>query len=431
MTTDQQTAQQSEDLRPPASVQTRAGNEPIATGQPKDDKKPVDPAARRKRIPLLLGVLAVVLIGLGIWWLISNNYEDTDDAQVDAHIHPVSARIAGTIQAVYVENNQQVQAGQPLVNLDPKDYEVALAQSQAGYDQALSQSTAERPNLPMTVVTNATDESAGQAEVTAAQAALSAAQYDYDNASAKLRTSEANSAKAQSDLQRYAQLVQKDEVAQSDYDQYVAAAKAQSATVEADKASLASAAQTVDQRRAQLREQQDRLDQTLKNAPSQISIRKATIQSRRASAESAAAQFDQAKLNLGYTHIVSSVNGIVTERSAELGAQVSAGQQLMMIAQIDDLWVTANFKETQLRRMRPGQPVRIHVDSLDEDFDGYVESMPAATGDITSVLPPENATGNYVKVIQRLPVRIRFKPDQRDLNRLRPGMSVEPKVHLE
>jgi membrane fusion protein (multidrug efflux system) len=415
--------------------QNASGNHSPGSGQEssasaKEDKKPVDPAKKRKRIFLIATIAVIVLVGLFIWWLISRNYESTDDAQVNGHINPISARVAGTVIGIAVEDNQQVKAGEPLVDLDPSDYQIALTQAKAGYDQALAQSTAERPNLPITVVSNATDESTGHAQVAAAQAALAAAQYNYDNASAKLLTSQANNARAQSDLARYAQLIAKQEVAQSEYDQYLATAKAQQATVEADKATLAAAAQTIDQQRAQLREQQSRLNQTLKNAAGQIAIRNATIQSRQASAESSAAQAEQAKLNLAYTHIVSPVNGIVTERSAEVGAQVSAGQQLMMIVQTDDLWVTADFKETQLRKVRKGQSVRIHVDALDEDFDGYVEGMPAATGDRTSVLPPENATGNYVKVVQRLPVRIRFKPNQRDLNKLRPGMSVEPKIHL-
>ena len=427
MATDQE---QTENQKSESSGEQNTGNEQ-ASAPAKNDKKPVDPAKRRKRIFLIATVAAIVFIGVGIWWLISRNYENTDDAQVNGHINPISSRVAGTIVGVTVENNQQVRADEPLVDLDPSDYQVALTQAKAGYDQALAQSTAERPNLPITVVSNATEESTGQAQVAAAQAALSAAQYNYDNASAKLLTSEANNAKAQSDLERYAQLIKKQEVAQSEYDQYLATAKAQQATVEADKATLAAAEQTIDQQRAQLREQQSKLNQTLKNAARQIAIRNATIQSRQASAESSAAQLEQAKLNLAYTHIVSPVNGIVTERSAEVGAQVSAGQQLMMIVQTDDLWVTADFKETQLRRMRKGQSVRIHVDALGEDFDGYVEGMPAATGDRTSVLPPENATGNYVKVVQRLPVRIHFKPNQRDLNKLRPGMSVEPKVHLD
>jgi membrane fusion protein (multidrug efflux system) len=415
-------------LEPSSEQNTENGR---ASASAKNDEKPVDPAKKRKRIFLIVVVAAIFLIGVGIWWLISRNYENIDDAQVNGHINPISSRVAGTIVGVSVENNQQVRAGEPLVDLDPSDYQVALTQAKAGYDQALAQVTAEKPNLPITVVSNATDESTAAAEVANAGASLAAAQHDYDSALDKLHSSEANNAKAQSDLQRYAQLVQKQEVAQSDYDQYLAAARSQQATVESNQAALRSAAKTIDQRRAQLLEQQSKLNQTLKNAARQIAIRRATIQSRQASAESSSAQLEQAKLNLGYTHIVSPVNGIVTERNAEIGAQVSVGQQLMMVVQTDDLWVTANFKETQLRRMHKGQPVRIHVDALDEDFDGYVEGMPAASGDITSVLPPENATGNYVKVIQRLPVRIRFKPNQRDLNKLRPGMSVEPKVHVK
>ncbi len=422
---------QKEERQPAAANDPHAGSGQKPAAPAKDEKPRADPAKKRRRIFLAIGVLVILAIAATIWWLISRNYENTDDAQVNGHINPISARVAGTILAVYVEDNQRVRAGEPLIELDPKDYEIALAQAKADYGQLRAQSTAERPNLPITVVSNATDESTAQAEVANAEASLAAAQHDYDSALDKLHSSEASNAKAQSDLQRYAQLIQKQEVAQSDYDQYLATARSQEATVDANRAAVRSAAKTIDQRRAQLGEQQSRLNQTLKNAAGQIAIRKATIQSRQAAAESSAAKLDQAKLNLAYTHIVSPVNGIVTERAAEVGAQVSVGQQLLMVVQMDDLWVTANFKETQLRRMRKGQSVRIHVDALGEDFDGYVEAMPAATGDRTSVLPPENATGNYVKVVQRLPVRIRFKPNQHDLDKLRPGMSVEPKVHLE
>jgi membrane fusion protein (multidrug efflux system) len=384
---------------------------------------------RRLILPLI--VVAAILGGMGVWWLNARNYEDTDDAQVDGHMNPVSSRIAGTIQAVHVEDNQQVQAGKALIELDPRDYDVAFTQAKADFSQSLATSTAERPNLPITILGNLTDETTGRASVANAEAALAAAQHDYDTAVARLRSSEATNVRAQSDLKRYTELIEKEEIAHSEYDQYVATAKAQNATVAADKAVADSAAKTIEQRRAQLIEQQSRLDQTLKNATRQVAIREATIQSRRSAADSSQARLEQAKLNLDYTHIVSPVSGIVTQRSAEVGARISEGQQLMMIVQTDDLWVTANFKETQLRRMHNGQSVRIHVDALGEDFDGYIENMPAATGDRTSVLPPENATGNYVKVIQRLPVRIRFKPNQHDLDKLRPGMSVEPNVHLE
>jgi membrane fusion protein, multidrug efflux system len=411
-----------------AERETLKGN---VTVSETNGRGPIDSQQKKGKRFILFLVPAILLIGVVAWQLLARNYETTDDAQVDGHMNPVASRIEGTIQAVHIEDNQTVHAGQLLVELDPRDNQVAMAQAKADLDQALAQSTAERPNLPITLVSNNTDETTGRAEVANAEAALAAAQHDYDNAVAKLHTSEANDTRARSDLRRYAQLVEKQEVAQSDYDQYLATAKSQEATVEADKAAIASAAKTVEQRQAQLLEQKSRLDRTLKIAKRQISIQEATIQSRQASAESSEAKLDQAKLNLAYTQIVAPVNGILTQRSAEVGARISAGQQLMMIVQTDDLWVTANFKETQLRRMHNGQPVRIHVDSLDKDFDGYVENMPAATGDRTSVLPPENATGNYVKVIQRLPVRIRFKPNQHDLDKLRPGMSVEPKVHLE
>jgi membrane fusion protein (multidrug efflux system) len=154
------------------------------------------------------------------------------------------------------------------------------------------------------------------------------------------------------------------------------------------------------------------------------------VQSNQANAQVAQAAAEQAQLNLTYTKITAPVPGIVMKRSAEVGAHIAAGQELMEISQIDDVWVTANFKETQLRNIRPQQPVTIHVDALNQDFNGYVQDIGGSTGSVSSVLPPENATGNYVKVVQRIPVRIRFKPNQNGLNRLRPGMSVEPQVRI-
>jgi membrane fusion protein (multidrug efflux system) len=395
-------------------------------------EKPSEVQTKRpRRILIPIVVLIVVLLGVSVWWLNARNYEDTDDAQVDGHMNPISSRVAGTVQAVHVEDNQPVQAGQPLIELDPRDYEVAQIQAKADFDQASASSSAEQPNLPITRIGNSTDEATGRALVASADASFAAAQNDYENAVARLRSAEATNARAQSDVKRYAQLVQKDEVSQADYDQYVATARAQNATVEADKAAADSTAKTIEQRKAQLLEQQSKLNQTLQNATKQVAIREANNDARQAAAESSGAKLEQAKLNLTYTRIVSPVSGIVTQRSAEIGARIAQGQQLLMVVQTDALWVTANFKETQLHRMRKGQHVRIHVDALGDDFDGYIEDMPAATGDRTSVLPPENATGNYVKVIQRLPVRIRFNPNQRDLDKLRPGMSVEPNVNLD
>ena len=177
-------------------------------------------------------------------------------------------------------------------------------------------------------------------------------------------------------------------------------------------------------------EAQSRLRQYQQTARHQVAIRRAAVRSQEANSQSAQAQLEQARLKLSYTRLVAPVSGIVMKRSAEVGERVSAGQQLLTIAEIGDLWVTANFKETQLSVIRPQQQVRLYVDALHRDFDGYVENIGAGTGAISSVLPPENATGNYVKVVQRIPVRLRFKPDQQGLDLLRAGMSVEPEVRI-
>ena len=248
---------------------------------------------------------------------------------------------------------------------------------------------------------------------------------------AKLKESQAVNDRSQADFARYQTLYDKQEVSHADYDQYKATAAAQTQTVASNQAAVASAQKTVEQRMAQLAQQRSKLKQTESSAPLQVAIREADIKGQQANTESAQAALAQSKLNLGYCQINAPVSGVITQRSAEVGARISKGQQLFMIVQTNDLWVTANFKETQLARINPGQHVRIHVDALHDNFDGTVESMPAVTGSRTSVLPPENATGNYVKVIQRLPVRIRFSNGQKDLDKLRPGMSVEPKVRLD
>ncbi len=396
-----------------------------------EKKEPPPDPAKKRRTLIIAGIVGVVVLIIAIsFYLYSRTYEDTDDAQVDGHLNPISARVNGTIKGVYVEDNQTVAAGQTLVELDPADSETALAAAQAQYDQSLAQLQAEQPNLPITVTANITDTATANQSLANAAAALAGAEQDYQTALQKLAQAEADNGKAQSDVKRYKELVDKNEVAKSEYDQYDAAAKAQAAAVGAQKATVASAEKTIDQKKALLAEQEARQRQTLQNAPRNIAVHNATIQQRKAAVESAAAQLKQDKLNLGYTHIVAPVNGIITERSAELGGRVSIGQQMMLVVQTDNLWVTANFKETQLRKVRQGQHVTIAVDGLDRKFEGYVQAMPASTGDRTSALPPENATGNYVKVVQRMPVRIYFNPNQDGLNMLRPGMSVVPKIHL-
>jgi membrane fusion protein (multidrug efflux system) len=372
-----------------------------------------------------------VLVAGIAWWLYSRTYESTDDAQINGHLNAIASRVAGTVKAVYVENEQPVKAGQTLVDLDPSDYEVLVAQARADYEQAIAQAAAEGPNVPITLTSNRATVDTDVEQVINAEAAIASAQRDYDSNSAKLRQAEANNRKAQSDLVRYKKLVDQGEISLSDYDQYVASAGADEAADEASRYAAASSEQIVEEKKASLRQQQTKHFEDKANLPRQITIHKATVDSRKANVDSAKAQLDTALLNLSYCHILAPVDGIASQRSAEIGGRVSQGQQLIVVVQIDNVWTTANFKETQLRKMHIGQRVTIEADSLDESFDGEVEYMPAATGDRSSLFPPENATGNYVKIVQRLPVRIRFKPNQRDLDKLRPGMSVEPKVHLD
>lgn len=397
-----------------------------------NDKPGKAPVTRgRRRAFLIFFSILLVIAGAGfLYWLHARQFEETDDAQVDAHLAPVSSRVDGTIIRVYVDDNQMVQVGDPLVDLDPRDAQVALDQALAQLAQARSLLIAQQPNVPITQVENTTNISTAEAGVANARAGLAAAERDRDSSAAKLIESQANNAKAQADLERYKLLIAKEEVSQQEYDQILAAAKAQAATVAANQAALQSAARTVDQRRAQLAEAVSRLAQYRRNAPQQIAIQHATVASEQAKAKNAQAQVEAAQLKLTYCKIAAPVAGIVVKRSAEVGSHIAAGQQLLVIAQVGDVWVTANYKETQLRNIKPGQPVSIHVDALKQDFDGYVENIGGSTGSLASVLPPENATGNYVKVVQRIPIRIRFKPNQSGLDRLRPGMSVEPSVRI-
>lgn len=385
----------------------------------------------RKRAFLIFFIVLIALAAGGfLYWWHARQFESTDDAQIAGHMNPIGARVDGTVVKVYVENNQRVKPGDPLADLDPRDYKVALDQAAARLAQAQSMVTEQRPNVPITQVQNLTNISSSEAGVANAEAALAAAQRDRQSYAAKLAASQATNAKAQADLERYRLLIKKQEVSEQEYDQVVAEAKADAATVVANKAALQAAAQTIAQRRAQLEQAKTQLTQYQRVAPRQVAIRKAAVRSNEANVEMAEAQLEQAELKLSYCHIVAPVAGIVVNRTAEVGQHVAAGQALVTIVQVDDLWVTANFKETQLRDLHPGQSATIHVDALNRDFQGYVLSIGGSTGSVASVLPPENATGNYVKVVQRIPVRIRFKPNQKGMERLRPGMSVEPDVRI-
>jgi membrane fusion protein (multidrug efflux system) len=392
--------------------------------------KPSTTRGRGRAFLIFFVILAALAIGGLFFWLHARQFETTDDAQIDAHLNSISSRVEGTIVRVYVEDNQMVKPGDSLVDLDPRDYQVSLDQALAQLSQARSMVFAEQPNVPLTQVENVTNISSGEADVANAQAALAAARRDRESFAAKLAEAQANSVKAQADLGRYKQLIAKEEVSRQEYDGVAAEADAQQAVVASSRADLEASGHVIDQRRAQLAQAQTKLVQSRHSAPQQMALRRAAVASEEASVKTAQVQVEKARLNLGYTKIVAPVAGIVMKRSGEVGAHVAAGQQLLTIGQIDDVWVTANFKETQLRNIRPEQAVTLHVDSLKQDFAGYVENIGGSTGAVSSVLPPENATGNYVKIVQRIPVRIRFKKDQKGLERLRPGMSVEPEVRI-
>jgi membrane fusion protein, multidrug efflux system len=412
--------------------QPRAVRLPESDGKENDTGAPDNLAEGRRKTLLFAAIIgAVLFLGAGSFYLYSLTYESTDDAQVDGHLNGITARIDGEVKAVHVEENQSVRAGGVLVELDPRDYEVAVEQAQAQLLKAEADERAEHPNLPITLSTSQTNLSTSQSEVANTEAALAAAERDQLAAQSRLQEVEANNAKAQADVARYKALVEKSEVSQLDYDQVVTTAKAMAASVASAQASAEAAQKVVDQRRAQLDQARSRLAMANVTAPNQVAISRANLQSKQADVQAMKAQLDRAQLDLSYCKILAPVSGVISKRTAEVGEHVSRGQRLITLADLGDLWVTANFKESQVKQMRPGQRVAIYVDAFDQKFDGTVEAMAGSTGSVISLLPPENATGNYVKVVQRLPVRIRFNPGQPGLDRLRPGMSVVPKVWLK
>jgi membrane fusion protein, multidrug efflux system len=387
---------------------------------------------RQHPLRLTAGLIVFLVIASAafLWWRYSKTFEDTDDAQVEGHVNAISTRVAGTVVAVYVTENQQVKQGDLLVALDPRDFVVAVKRAEASHAQALADVRAEAPSIPITATTVTTNIATSRANVDTAEAAVAVAKRDYESELARVAQAEAVNARAQADLQRYTILVNKDEVSREEYDQRVAAARSAAAALDSERAAAGASQRVIEQRESGLTQAQSQRDQAISNAPQEISAKRATLELRRAAAQFAGATVEEARLNLSYTKIYAPVTGIVGRKSVEVGERVQPGQQLLSVVPLDDIWVTANFKETQLRRMRAGQGVRIHVDASDQDYDGYVESMPAATAARFSILPPENASGNYVKVVQRLPVRIRFKAGQDPEHRLRPGLSVVPKVWI-
>jgi membrane fusion protein (multidrug efflux system) len=383
----------------------------------------------RFRVFLIVGIVVLLVAGFFLWRYFTS-YEDTDDAQIDGHLNSISARVSGHVLKLLVEDNQYVPMGTPLIEIDPKDYQVALDKAKADYADAVATADAARVNVPITSVNTTSQTSSAQADVENANAGIAAARQQYSAAQAQLVEAEANNVKAQNDLVRYKQLVDKEEVSQQQYDQAVAAAHADTAAVDAARASASAAENQVRQAQSRLAQAQANL-RAAGTGPQQVATFRARAQSADAQAETKKAALEQAELNLGYTVIVAPVNGVVTNRTVEVGQNVSIGQELMKVINLDDIWVTANFKETQLKHMQVGQRVTIHVDTNGRDYNAHVQSIAGASGAITSLLPPENATGNYVKVVQRIPVKITFDPGETKEHVLRPGMSVEPKVWVK
>jgi membrane fusion protein (multidrug efflux system) len=380
------------------------------------------------RVGLAIVAALALLVGGFFLWRYFTSYESTDDAQVDVHLYPVSARISGYVIKVNVGDNQYVEKGTVLVEIDPKDYQVAVEKARA--DLANAEATAQSLNItvPITSVNTSSQLTSSASDIDNASAGIIASEKQLAAAHAQVEQAEANDVKAQDDLKRYKLLVDKQEVSEQIYDQALAAARASTANVAAAHANEAAAQQAVQQARARLiqAEANHRYAQT---GPQQVASTRARALSAVADVQQKRAILEQAELNLQYTKIVAPVSGEVN-KTVVVGLNVQPGQQMLTVVPLDEVWITANFKETQLKHMRPGQRVEITVDANGRTYKGHVDSLAGATGPLFSVLPPENATGNYVKIVQRLPVKIVLDPGENRDHWLRPGMNVDPEVHL-
>jgi membrane fusion protein (multidrug efflux system) len=393
---------------------------------------------------LVFVVVVAVLASAGYYlWKYLNTYETTDDAQIDGHINAISGRITGNVIAVLAEDEQFVNAGDILVKIDPRDYAVALAKAEADLRDAEAALETSRIDVPITSTNTASQlktASSSRVDATAfvlgAQRQLSAARDRLESAQAQVREAQANVKKTTDDVTRYKLLVDKNEIPRQLYDTAVAQADGAQATLDARNAAVREAeqnivvAQSAVDQAVQRITQADASIESARTAPQQVAVSQSRAKSAQAQVAQRKALLDQAKLNLSYCTIVAPVTGIVGKKTVELGENISPGEQLMAVVPLDDIWVTANFKETQLNHMNPGQRVRFSVDAYGKEYSGKIVAVGGASGSRFSLLPPENATGNYVKVVQRIPVRINLDPGQNNDHRLRPGMSVDPKVYL-
>jgi membrane fusion protein (multidrug efflux system) len=382
----------------------------------------------------VIGVVLLIVLGAAFFYWRSTFVEDTDDAQVDGNLYQISSRVSGQVVKVTVDDNQTVQAGQLLAEIDPTDYQVALDQAQANLASAQAEFAQATTNVPITQVTVGTVVSTTASDVKGSTDMVAQAEKQVEAATARVDQAKANALKAQVDVDRYTPLVQKDVISKQQYDAAVAAATASKAAVVEAEASVLAQQNAVASARQRLAQAEAQSAQSVKNGPDQVRVQQSRATAAAAAIQQAQARVEQARLNLTYTRITAPVAGIVNKKNVEVGANLAAGQDLMTIIPLTDLWVTANFKETQLTHMRAGQKVTIKVDAYGgRKFSGAVTQIGGATGSMLSLFPPENATGNYVKVVQRLPVRIDFTNLQQEDGDyvLRPGLSVTPVVEVK
>jgi membrane fusion protein (multidrug efflux system) len=393
-----------------------------------------------RRFLMIGGVVALALIvGLFLYY---RDRETTDDAQVDGHITPVASKIYGRVAEVMVLDNQPVKAGQVLVKIDPRDYQAALDQAKGQLALAVADAQSAGVDVPRTRENVASGTSSADAQLLGAQASLAMAQSTYEQsqtadmayAQANIDKSKANAELGKADLARYKPLLDKGEISQQQYDAAKANADATASSLKADQEKLGQAQRNIEVSKAQVAAAQARVEQMKAGVAAahadskQINMRAADAQGKAAKVQQMQAAVEAASLNLSYTQLVAPVDGVVTHKQVEPGQIVQQGQGLMVVVPLQDVWVTANFKETQLRNMKPGQKAEVHVDTYGKTFEGHVDSIAGATGAVLSLLPPENATGNYVKVVQRIPVKIIVDKISPDVAVLRPGMNVDATV---
>ena len=410
---------------------TTLNESPVKSPEPSDEAAvPSSKLWNLKRILLAAGLLAAAAMGLS-WWLFARQFETTDDAQVDGHFAQLSVRVTGTVLYVnpLVENDRYVTSGTELVRLDPRDYQADLDHANAILDTRRAEAEAAGIQVPITQASAISRLHVAEAGEKAAVETVAEAEAALDAARKRVQQEASIAEHAERDRSRYAALVEKHEISQSFYDARETEANTARDALAADQAAEVAAERKVAESQRTVAQRQAEID-AAQTAPQQISDARAKANSANGALEQARADVHTAELNLSYTTISAPVSGVIGHKTVEIGNRIQPGQTLLTIVPVDDIWVTANFKETQLRRMHPGEPVTIHVDSLGRNYTGSVEDMAGASGPLFSLFPPENASGNYVKIVQRFPIRIHVDPGQDPQHQLRPGMSVEAKVRI-